>query len=97
MQKQAANANGFGGSFTECGTEILAMFDDNGDGVVDEAEVETHDEEFAAGLLSCWKLLEIPPQEKAPLSRSAASSSDCGNETLPGFVRVLLNYVLRKF
>ena len=35
MQKQAANADGFGGSFTECGTEIIAMLDDNGDGVVD--------------------------------------------------------------
>ena len=88
MQKQAANANGF----TECGTDIIAMFDDNGDGGVDEAEFEAHDKEFAAGLLSCWKLMEIPQNVEAAVSRS-----DCANETLPGFVRVLLNYVLRKF
>ena len=69
----------------------MAMFDDNGDGVVDEAEIEAHDKEFAAGLLSCWKLLEIPQEE------AAVSRSDCAKETLPGFVRVLLNYVLRKF
>ena len=82
-QKQVANVNGFGDSFTErdmngdgvigpeelqqmcpnmdkSETEMIAMFDGNGDGGIDEAEFNKDDKEFAAGLSSCWQLVEIP-------------------------------------
>ena len=42
------------------GTEMIAMFDGNGDGGIDEAEFNADDKEFAAGLFSCWQLVEIP-------------------------------------
>ena len=41
-------------------TEMIAMFDGNGDGGIDEAEFNADDKEFAAGLSSCWQLVHIP-------------------------------------
>ena len=68
------------------GAEILAMFDDNGDGGVDEAEFEADDKEFAAGLLSCWQLLDIPHEGsmRAVGRGPAGGSGSCSQkQTVP--------------